>query len=562
MIEKKDKKISSGKKQYILTLVTTLIAVWLIVSVTFLSFYFIARNDAVAIGEGSVAQQSEKLNNFLLKGLDVLEVTGINVEYMIKNGKSSEEISEYLINQSEYYASRVDESFTGIYGYFEGEYLDGIGWEPDEGYDPKTRPWYISAVEGKGQPVVVSPYVDAQTGKVMISVSQMLYDGESVISLDIVMDEMQEFAESINLNGKGYGFVVDAKGLIVAHSDENEKGKNYLSDESFQGTEMQEIVEKVIEGDGKTISIRIDGKDSRVFSKVVQNSWYVVMIINVHDLFEAVESNLFISIFLSLFIYGVVAYFITSSYKNRKKAMQYAEELKAYQGTLEERVEEQTEEIKVQAEKMVEIQKNAVESMATLIESRDGNTGEHVRNTKKYVSMILKYMYENGMHKDVVTKSFVKKVSHAATLHDVGKIKISDVILNKPGRFTPEEYEIMKKHAPFGGDIIKDILGKNADDELLTVAKEIASYHHERWDGCGYPQGLRGEEIPLSARIMAVADVFDALISKRVYKEAMSVDEAVEILKEESGSHFDPEIVEVFIEIIPKVKVHLEESDS
>lgn len=445
---------------------------------------------------------------------------------------------------------------------FNGDYLDGIGWVPDEGFDPKTRPWYKTAVEGNGKPVVVSPYVDAQTGSVMISVSQLLYDGESVISLDIIMDEMQEFAESINLNGKGYGFIVDAEGLVVAHSDVNEKGKNYLNDEAVQGTEMQAIIEKVIEAKGKTLDIMINGEVCRVFSKVVQDSWYVVMILNEKDLFEEVETNLVTSIILSLIIYGVVAYFITTSYKNRRKAMQYAEELKDYQGTLEERVKEQTEEIRVQAEKMIELQKNAVEGMATLIENRDGNTGEHVQNTKIYVSMILKYMYENKMHEDVVTESFIKKVSHAATLHDVGKIKISDMILNKPGKFTPEEYEIMKNHAPYGGDIVKDVLGKNADDELLMITQDIARYHHEKWDGSGYPLGLKGEEIPLSARIMAVADVFDALVSKRVYKDAMSVDKAMEILKKDSGSHFDPEIVDVFIKIRPSIEAHFEAINS
>ena len=149
-----------------------------------------------------MAQQSEKLNNFLLKGLDVMEVTRINVEYMMEQGADSEEILAFLLNQSERYMNEMDENFTGIYGLFQGEYLDGVGWIPDEDYDPKTRPWYIAAMEGEGKTVVVSPYLDAQTNSIMISVSQMLSDGESVISLDIVMDEMQLFAENINLNGK------------------------------------------------------------------------------------------------------------------------------------------------------------------------------------------------------------------------------------------------------------------------------------------------------------------------------------------------------------------------
>ncbi|MBO5278838.1 MAG: HD domain-containing protein [Lachnospiraceae bacterium] len=554
------KKIINAKRQYIMTLGCTLVAILLIVDFTFLSFYYIARSDAVAIGEGSVAEQSERLNNFLLKGLDVLEVTGITVDYMLDEGADSEEILEYLTRQTRDYAEKIDGNYTGIYGLFKGEYLDGVGWIPDEDYDPKTRPWYIAAVEANGAPVIVSPYVDAQTNSVMISVSQMLSDGESVISLDIVMDEMQRFAENINLNGKGYGFIIDEEGLVVAHSDEKEKGKNYLSDEACQGTEMQKIIEKVIDGRGETISVRINGEDSRVFSKMVQEDWYVVMIINVHDLFKKVETNLVINIGLSMLIFAVVAYFVRLSYQNRTVAMQYADELKEYQSTLEERVEEQTEEIKGQVVRMVQIQEDAVEGMATLIESRDGNTGEHVRNTKQYVSMILKYMHENKMHEGEITDSFIAKMESAAILHDVGKIKISDVVLNKPGRFTPEEYEIMKTHAAYGGEIVKDVLGKNADEELVQIASEIARYHHEKWDGRGYPDGLKGEEIPLSARIMAVADVFDALVSKRIYKDAMPVEKAMQILKQDAGTHFDPEIVEVFIKLKPTIEQHLKEN--
>ena len=147
----------------------------------------------------------------------------------------------------------------------------------------------------------------------------------------------------------------------------------------------------------------------------------------------------------------------------------------------------------------------------------------------------------------------------SAMLHDVGKIKISDVILNKPGRFTPEEYEIMKKHAPYGGEIVKDILGKNADEELLQITSSVARYHHEKWDGSGYPEGLKGEEIPLCARIMAVADVFDALVSKRVYKDAMMMDKAFQILERDAGRHFDPEIVEVFVKLREEVEKYVAE---
>jgi energy-coupling factor transport system substrate-specific component len=214
---------------------------------------------------------------------------------------------------------------------------------------------------------------------------------------------------------------------------------------------------------------------------------------------------------------------------------------------LENKVNIQTEEIRTQAEKMEVFQWEVIEGMASLIESRDGNTGDHVKNVSKYVSIIAQEMLHMRLYSNVVTPKYVDIITKVSPLHDVGKIKISDVILNKPGKFTPEEYEIMKNHAVFGGMIVEDILGNNATPEMKQIAKDVAYYHHEKWDGSGYPEGKAGCDIPLAARIMAVADVFDALVSKRVYKEAFEMEKAFDIIKEEAGKHFDAEIVRVFL---------------
>ncbi len=150
-------------------------------------------------------------------------------------------------------------------------------------------------------------------------------------------------------------------------------------------------------------------------------------------------------------------------------------------------------------------------------------------------------------------------ICNAAPLHDVGKIMISDMILNKPGRLTPEEFAVMQTHSELGGDIMKDVLGDSTNRDLIRMSSDIAHYHHEKWDGSGYPDGLAGDEIPLCARIMAVADVFDALISKRVYKDAMSIEEAYRILQEDAGTHFDPELIQVFVAIRGEVESYLKE---
>ncbi len=230
---------------------------------------------------------------------------------------------------------------------------------------------------------------------------------------------------------------------------------------------------------------------------------------------------------------------------------------------LENKVNIQTEEIRDQAEKMEIFQWEVIEGMASLIESRDGNTGDHVKNVSKYVSIIAQEMLHMHLYSNIVTPKYVDIITKVSPLHDVGKIKISDVILNKPGKFTPEEYEIMKNHAAYGGMIVEDILGKNATPEMKQIAKDVAYYHHEKWDGSGYPEGRAGVDIPLAARIMAVADVFDALVSKRVYKEAFEFDKAFDIIREEAGKHFDAEIVRVFLKkkdvIIKELKSQTEQ---
>ncbi|MDO4166386.1 MAG: cache domain-containing protein [Eubacteriales bacterium] len=548
------------KRQYIMTLVIILLALLVIVGYTFGSFYKITRQDAIALGKNAVEEEAAQMNNFLLKGTDVMQVTELTVSYMMKNGADSQEIEAFLQQQSKDYEEYISQGFTGIYGWFRGEYLDGSGWVPPENYIPKERPWYTEAQQGNGELVVVSPYLDTKTNTILFSVAKVLDDGDSVISFDIAMDDVQDIAENIRLNGNGYGFVVDDQGMVVAHHDEWEKGKNYLMDEDQQDSDMQKLVKQVYQEkdqDNISFEMEIDGEECMVFSQTVQEKWHVILIVNYSDLFQKIQNNLFRNLLVSLFIFLVVGYFCTSSYRNRKRAIHYAEQLQEYQLNLEDRVEEQTREIREQSQKMIQLQENVVEGMATLIESRDGDTGQHVRSTKRYVAMMVDYMYEHRLHPDEVDQEYMTRICNAAPLHDVGKIMISDTILNKPGRFTPEEFAVMQTHSEIGGRIVKDILGEGMDQELIQIASDVAHYHHEKWDGSGYPEGLKGTEIPLSARIMAVADVFDALVSKRVYKDAMGVEEAYAILQEDAGTHFDPELVDIFVKIRNQVEAYL-----
>ncbi len=203
-------------------------------------------------------------------------------------------------------------------------------------------------------------------------------------------------------------------------------------------------------------------------------------------------------------------------------------------------------------------QSGMINVMADLVESRDQSTGEHIKNTSAYVEIICDELIKEGKFSDVLDEEFKKNIVSSAPMHDIGKIKVSDVILNKPGRFTDEEYEIMKSHAAEGAKIIasvkKTVENQELKENYLGEAENMAHYHHEKWNGEGYPCGLKGEEIPLSARIMAVADVFDALVAVRVYKPAMPFEKAMGIIKKDAGTHFDPVIAEAFLNAEEKVR--------
>ncbi|MBQ7143951.1 MAG: HD domain-containing protein [Oscillospiraceae bacterium] len=192
--------------------------------------------------------------------------------------------------------------------------------------------------------------------------------------------------------------------------------------------------------------------------------------------------------------------------------------------------------------------------LADMVESRDQCTGDHVRKTAAYVKIIVEQMKREGIYDDALTEAFMQDVVDAAPLHDVGKIEISDLLLNKPGKLTDEEFQKMKEHTTAGGEVISHAIALVTDTGYLEEAKNLATYHHERWDGKGYPTGLAGEDIPLGARIMAVADVFDALVSRRSYKKPFSFEQAVDIIRSESGTHFDPQVVRAFLDALPEVR--------
>ena len=186
--------------------------------------------------------------------------------------------------------------------------------------------------------------------------------------------------------------------------------------------------------------------------------------------------------------------------------------------------------------------------MANLIESRDGTTGEHVKRTSAYVNLLIEKMHEKGLYKEILTPEYINYMQKASPLHDIGKITVPDRILQKPGALTKEEYELIQLHAEAGGRLIQENMNRIVNQEFVEIARDMAAFHHEKWNGGGYPRNLKGEEIPLSARILAIADVFDALVSERQYKKGMPLEQAFEIMEKERGRSFEPELLDVFFE--------------
>ncbi|WP_095171616.1 two-component system response regulator [Pseudomonas sp. Irchel 3H3] len=218
-----------------------------------------------------------------------------------------------------------------------------------------------------------------------------------------------------------------------------------------------------------------------------------------------------------------------------------ADFLRDHNDYLEQEVQRRTREV-------VAIQDVAIQAMASLAETRDNETGNHIRRTQHYVKVLAEHLQDHPRFRHFLSVATIELLFKSAPLHDIGKVGIPDHILLKPGRFSAEEFEIMKSHTTLGRDAIQraeDQLGIRA--EFLSLAKEIAYSHQEKWDGSGYPQGLVADAIPISARLMAVADVYDALISRRVYKAGMPHEQAVEIITQGRGSHFDPDICDAFL---------------
>lgn len=505
--------MKTSRKHFFITITVTMAALAFLAVYMMTSFYQNARKDALALGASTMAQEKEQAERYLSRALDIIQITSMEIEYLLRKEAEPEVILAFLENESEYYMNSVDEDFTGVYGWIGGQYLDGIGWVPEEDYVPTERVWYTDAVKAGGEPVMISPYLDAQTGTIMISLSRMLYDSDSVISLDISLETLQRLTERINLNGHGYGFIIDRDGFVVAHSNAAEKGKEYSED-----AEKKELVNKVVASGGASFDMEMAGEKITVFSDKILNDWYVVMVVDNKGLYADLSLIMIQSVIMCLVVLGVIVVFCIVEMNRTDR---YLVKLQESRRELEQ------------------LNDNIMQILAKTIDAKDKYTRGHSVRVANYSREIARRMGKSEKEQE--------KIYRAALLHDVGKIRIPDGIINKPGKLTDEEYAFIKLHPVSGYHILKSF----AKDQLIATG---AKFHHERFDGKGYPNGLVGENTPEHARIIGVADAYDAMASNRSYRNALPQDVIRGELVAGKGTQFDPRIVDIMLAMVDEDK--------
>ena len=421
--------------------------------------------------------------------------------------------------------------------------------------------------------------------------------GVSILTIDITLlsntyDEVKDYTQTLETTNDIRAQLYKHQSIVSKHisADEEEKLAQYEAEaqeiEENLKAGFSELREKMMGGEREQIyheaytsfiSYLSAAETALVFSSAGQDNtanYYVVYVmdksvISVSEAFDKFDAfaeaeiteandkmNSLID-FSKISAFAAIPVIAASVIICSLLCFKITSNLNSYKNQLEIDIKNKNRALHEHDEKMLQLQNSTIIGMATLIESRDGDTGEHVKRTSVYVAMLAQAARQAGYERETLTDSYIELLIKAAPLHDIGKITVSDTILLKPSKLTKEEFEKMKLHACEGGRIVRDVIGGIGDEEYINIASDVAAYHHEKWDGSGYNAGLSGEDIPLCARIMAIADVFDALISKRCYKEKIPIDEAFEIIKDSAGNHFDPVLAGIFLNIRPQIEEYL-----
>ena len=306
-----------------LTLLVIFVLMILVIVYTTRLFLRVSVSNIMEVGEDKASSLAVSLENYLDTAKSVLWVTADTVDVMVKNGDDSARILRYLIGESKNQEQQFDENYTGLYGYVQGKYLDGVGWVPPQDYDPTQRDWYLSAKKAEGESTIVSPYVDAQTGAVIISFSRMLSDGESVMSLDVTMNEIQTIVQDVTIKGKGYSMIVNEDGMIIAHRDASMNGK-YID----QLEDYGEVIPNLRNGGVTSFQAKIRDEKCTVFMAEVLDQWDALIIVENSELYKDVASQLIVNVLVYLISFGIISIVCFIAYRSVIKNSKRIEELK------------------------------------------------------------------------------------------------------------------------------------------------------------------------------------------------------------------------------------------
>ena len=322
MKEQRKEKITK-KNSILIPLVLVFIFVVVMVVYTSRLVYNVAALNSKSIIEDKMRNVSALVENHLNTAENALRITSDSVHHMLISGSTPARIMDYLVNETNNVAEQFDENYTGIYGYIMSRYMDGLKWEPPAGYDPKTRDWYKIAKESNCEVAFVPPYVDAQTGNMIISLCRMLPDRQNIISMDVQLNGIQEIIKELSINDKEYGMVIDESGLVIAHHDETKKGKNIATDE--EGKALFDAIKSADSGD---FIFEYDGKENTVFVNHIINGFSVAMVVDNSELYGSVRNQLFVTIVICTMITILIVIFFFVARKNEKNYTKNLERMK------------------------------------------------------------------------------------------------------------------------------------------------------------------------------------------------------------------------------------------
>lgn len=484
------------------------------------------------------------LDNIIYLGENIVNLIDRDYDYLIEKEGTSD-VKEELIDQTFVLINENENYFEKLYLVDENK-LFCAGDEAYEAIDPNGRPWYESALL-RNDIVITIPYDDYYTGDQVVTISKKVGNSESVLGLDISQDEIFNILKKAIEDDQVVksGFIINRDGIIVARTDGLYTGKSVIDSSLDNVEKLKPYYNEILTNESGQIMFDEGGYAYGLAYQKTASDWHVVYVIDKkvigsETLLLKNQVILFLAISFIMLNAVILVYYIKRQRANRLKerAEKAEQDLLRYKDDLERLVDERTEKIVQQGQRLEELNTVIIDNMADIVEFRDLESGQHIKRIKKYVYLIIEKAIEiYPEYEDYRDK--IEKICNVSALHDIGKIGITDTILLKPAKLTAEEFEEMKKHTIIGGSLAERILEKY-DDDLKEFGYQICRYHHERCDGKGYPEGLKGEQIPFCAQVVGIADVYDALIEKRVYKEPYSHEKAIEmILNGECGKFSD-----------------------